>query len=118
MSPPQRVGNALACGLMRCLWRMPVADLGPYRAIWREAFDALDVRDRSFGWTVEMQVRAHALGRHRCSTISQLRCSGVKASSRVSMALASAVRISGSGSGRGCDSKWSSNARALSKLWP
>ena len=62
MSPPQRVGNALACGLMRCLWRMPVADLGPYRAIRREAFDALDMRDRSFGWTVEMQVRAHALG--------------------------------------------------------
>jgi hypothetical protein len=41
---------------------MPVADLGPHRAIRREAFDALDMQDRSFGWTVEMQVRAHALG--------------------------------------------------------
>jgi glycosyltransferase involved in cell wall biosynthesis len=62
MTFTQRFGNALACFLMRCLWRMPVADLGPHRAIRREAFDALDMQDRSFGWTVEMQVRAHALG--------------------------------------------------------
>ena len=62
MTHTQRFGNALACFLMRCLWRMPVADLGPHRAIRRDAFDALDLRDRSFGWTVEMQVRAHLLG--------------------------------------------------------
>jgi glycosyltransferase involved in cell wall biosynthesis len=62
MTFTQRFGNALACGLMRWLWRMPAADLGPHRAIRRDAFDALDMRDRSFGWTVEMQVRAHALG--------------------------------------------------------
>ncbi len=62
MTSAQRFGNALACLLMRCLWRMPVADLGPHRAIRRDAFDALDMQDRSFGWTVEMQVRAHVLG--------------------------------------------------------
>ena len=62
MTFTQRFGNALACWLMRLLWRMPVADLGPHRAIRRNAFDALDMRDRSFGWTVEMQVRAHVLG--------------------------------------------------------
>jgi hypothetical protein len=62
MTFTQRFGNALACWLMRCLWRMPVADLGPHRAIRRDAFDALEMQDRSFGWTVEMQVRAHALG--------------------------------------------------------
>jgi glycosyltransferase involved in cell wall biosynthesis len=62
MSPPQRFGNALACALMRWIWRMPATDLGPYRAIRRAAFDALDMQDRSFGWTVEMQVRAHVLG--------------------------------------------------------
>ena len=61
MTFTQRFGNALACLLMRLLWRMPAADLGPYRAIRRDAFDALDMQDRSFGWTVEMQVRAHAL---------------------------------------------------------
>ena len=62
MTFTQRFGNGLACFLMRCLWRMPVADLGPHRAIRRDAFDALDMRDRGFGWTVEMQVRAHTLG--------------------------------------------------------
>ena len=62
MSSTQRFGNGLACWLMRCIWRMPAADLGPYRAIRRHAFDALDMQDRSFGWTVEMQVRAHVLG--------------------------------------------------------
>jgi glycosyltransferase involved in cell wall biosynthesis len=61
MSAAQRFGNALACTLMRWLWRMPVSDLGPYRAIRRDAFDALDLHDRSFGWTVEMQVRAFVL---------------------------------------------------------
>jgi glycosyltransferase involved in cell wall biosynthesis len=62
MTVTQRFGNALACALMRGLWRMPAVDLGPHRAIRREAFDALDLQDRSFGWTVEMQVRAHVLG--------------------------------------------------------
>lgn len=62
MTATQRFGNGLACGLMRLLWGMSVNDLGPYRAIRRDAFDALDMQDRSFGWTVEMQVRAHVLG--------------------------------------------------------
>lgn len=61
MSGAQRFGNAFACALIRLLWRAPVYDLGPYRAIRRAAFDAIDMRDRSFGWTVEMQVRAHLL---------------------------------------------------------
>jgi glycosyltransferase involved in cell wall biosynthesis len=61
MSSSQRFGNALACLLMRWIWRMPARDLGPYRAIRRDAFDRLAMQDRSFGWTVEMQVRAHRL---------------------------------------------------------
>jgi hypothetical protein len=61
MSAPQIFGNGLACALMRWIWRMPVQDLGPHRAIRRSAFDALDMQDRSYGWTVEMQVRAHQL---------------------------------------------------------
>lgn len=62
MSAAQRWGNALACALVRALWRVPVADLGPYRAIRKPAFDALHMRDRGFGWTVEMQLRAHRIG--------------------------------------------------------
>ena len=62
MGLAQRHGNTLACALMRLLWRMPAHDLGPHRAIRRTALESLDMRDRSFGWTVEMQVRAHRLG--------------------------------------------------------
>lgn len=62
MSLPQRFGNALACALMRRLWHMSATDLGPHRAIRRSAYDRLEMRDRGFGWTVEMQVRAHLLG--------------------------------------------------------
>ena len=61
MTAPQRWGNALACALMRLIWGVPARDLGPYRAIRRSAFDALHMRDRAYGWTVEMQVRAHRI---------------------------------------------------------
>lgn len=62
MSWPQRFGNAMACLLMRLLWSMPDRDLGPFRAIRSSAFRKLEMQDRGFGWTVEMQVRAHRLG--------------------------------------------------------
>ncbi|WP_085315344.1 glycosyltransferase family 2 protein [Derxia lacustris] len=62
LTAAQRWGNALACWLMRLIWQVPAADLGPYRALRRTAFDRLDMRDRAYGWTVEMQVRAHRLG--------------------------------------------------------
>ncbi len=58
MSFPQRFGNRLATALIRLLWRVPVSDLGPFRAIRRSALRALDMRDRTYGWTVEMQVKA------------------------------------------------------------
>ena len=62
MTFTQRWGNALATTLMRLIWHVPADDLGPYRAIRRSAFDALQLQDRGFGWTVEMQVRAHRIG--------------------------------------------------------
>jgi len=55
---PQRAGNRVASGLIRALWRRRVTDLGPFRAIRAEALRALDMRDRTYGWTVEMQVKA------------------------------------------------------------
>ena len=64
MTAPQRWGNALACALISLIWDVPTRDLGPYRAIRRSAFDALRMRDRAYGWTVEMQVRAHRIGLH------------------------------------------------------
>lgn len=54
----QRAGNRLATGLMRLLWNGKFTDLGPFRAITRSAYDRLDMQAPTFGWTVEMQVRA------------------------------------------------------------
>jgi len=58
LSSPQRFGNWLAPFLMRLIWRRRFADLGPQRAIRVSAYERLGMRDRGFGWTVEMQVRA------------------------------------------------------------
>jgi hypothetical protein len=61
--PPQSVwGNRLACFLMRLLFGVSYSDLGPFRAIRREALDRLGMRDRNFGWTVEMQIKAARAG--------------------------------------------------------
>jgi glycosyltransferase involved in cell wall biosynthesis len=59
---PQKFGNALACWLIRLIWRVPVTDLGPFRAIRRDAYERVGMLDRTYGWTVEMQVRAAQLG--------------------------------------------------------
>ncbi len=58
--PPQSVfGNRLACGLMRCLFGVKYTDLGPFRAIDYQALCALGMSDQGFGWTIEMQIKAH-----------------------------------------------------------
>ena len=60
--PQARWGNALACALMRLRWGARFTDLGPFRAIRWEAYERLGMRDETFGWTAEMQVRAVRAG--------------------------------------------------------
>lgn len=62
LTPPQRFGNWLACFLMRCLWGARFTDLGPFRAIKRDALEALAMTDRGYGWTVEMQIKSVMAG--------------------------------------------------------
>lgn len=62
LTPQQRFGNALACLLIRAIWGVRYTDLGPFRAITRDALARLGMRDETWGWTVEMQVRAARLG--------------------------------------------------------
>ena len=62
LTPPQILGNALASFLIRVLWGVPVTDLGPFRAIDARALDKINMQDRQFGWTVEMQVKAAQYG--------------------------------------------------------
>jgi len=54
----QRWGNRLAVSLIRSHWGYRYRDLGPFRAISRAALDRIAMRDRAYGWTVEMQIRA------------------------------------------------------------
>ena len=58
LSIPQRFGNALATFLISKLWSANVTDLGPFRATTEQTLQDLQMSDRHFGWTVEMQVRA------------------------------------------------------------
>jgi glycosyltransferase involved in cell wall biosynthesis len=62
MTPQAIWGNRLACGLMRLFFAARYTDLGPFRAIRWDALQRLGMRDRNFGWTVEMQIKAVRLG--------------------------------------------------------
>lgn len=61
--PPQSVwGNRFACFLIRYLWGASFSDLGPFRVIRYDALESLKMEDQSFGWTIEMQIKAVAAG--------------------------------------------------------
>jgi glycosyltransferase involved in cell wall biosynthesis len=62
LTPQQRFGNWLATRLIALLYKHRYTDLGPFRAIRRELLDRIAMRDRRYGWTVEMQIRALQLG--------------------------------------------------------
>jgi len=58
LTPQQRCGNAVACRLMRYFWKTSYTDLGPFRAVSRDGLCSLQMDDRDFGWTIQMQIRA------------------------------------------------------------
>jgi len=62
LTPQARVGNWLATRLLLMLYGVRFTDLGPFRAIRYQPLLALGMRDRDFGWTVEMQVKAARAG--------------------------------------------------------
>lgn len=68
MTGIQRFGNALATALIRIFWGVPFTDLGPFRAIRTAALRRLRMDDETFGWTVQMQIRA-ARFRLRCAEV-------------------------------------------------
>ena len=61
-TPQQAFGNWLATGLMRVFFGTRYTDLGPFRVIRREALERLKMKDTNFGWTIEMQIKAHRFG--------------------------------------------------------
>ena len=58
MTFPQIFGNWLATRLMRLFFGAKFTDLGPFRAIKYEKLLALNMEDKTYGWTVEMQLKA------------------------------------------------------------
>ncbi|MGB3535808.1 MAG: glycosyltransferase family 2 protein [Microcoleaceae cyanobacterium] len=62
MTPVQNFGNSLATQLIDWGWGYRYHDLGPLRLIRRSALEVIEMQDRGFGWTVEMQARAVELG--------------------------------------------------------
>lgn len=62
MPPHQLYGNRLVARLVRSLYGVPLTDLGPFRAVRRSLLDRLDMRERTYGWPIEMIVKAARQG--------------------------------------------------------
>lgn len=58
MTPQQIFGNWLATFLMKLFFNANFTDLGPFRAIKYDKLLALNMEDKTYGWTVEMQLKA------------------------------------------------------------
>ncbi|WP_300435001.1 glycosyltransferase family 2 protein [Christiangramia sp.] len=58
MTFPQIFGNKLATSLMKLLFNSRFTDLGPFRAIKYKKLLQLEMEDKTYGWTVEMQLKA------------------------------------------------------------
>ncbi len=81
---PQRMGNIVVLGLVQALFHRRFADLGPFRAIRGEALRSMEMNHLTYGWTVEMQIKALTRGlevvevpvRHRDRIAGQSKVSG------------------------------------------
>lgn len=69
MMPQQIFGNWLATNLIRLFYNYSFTDLGPFRAIKWQQLVAIDMQDKTFGWTVEMQVKA-AKHKFKCTEVA------------------------------------------------
>lgn len=65
LTPQQVFGNWLATRLMRIFYGVRYTDLGPFRAIKVEALEKLNMQDKTYGWTIEMQIRS---AQHKLNT--------------------------------------------------
>jgi len=61
MTIPQIFGNWLATNLLRLLYNVRFTDLGPFRAVKFNKLLQMNMEDKTYGWTVEMQLKAAKL---------------------------------------------------------
>lgn len=66
LTPQQVFGNWLATRLIRLFYRAKFTDLGPFRSIRFEALEQLKMSDKTYGWTIEMQIKANKQKLHFC----------------------------------------------------
>jgi glycosyltransferase involved in cell wall biosynthesis len=66
MMPQQVFGNWLATTLIRLIYRMHYSDLGPFRAIRYDRLVSMKMKDQTYGWTVEMQLKAAKMKMRVC----------------------------------------------------
>ena len=66
--PQALFGNWLACFLIRLFWGYRFTDLGPFRAVRVDALQRMKMKDPTYGWTVEMQIKAAKL-KLRCTEV-------------------------------------------------
>jgi glycosyltransferase involved in cell wall biosynthesis len=86
----------LAGLLIRLLYRVSYTDMGPFRAITREALSRLEMREQTYGWNLEMQMRAaqRALRIREIPVSYRKRTAGVsKVAGSLSGSLKAAIRI-------------------------
>ena len=57
-----RVGTEICIRLINLIWKTSYRDLGPFRIIRRELLEQLAMKDQTWGWTIEMQVKAAEVG--------------------------------------------------------
>jgi hypothetical protein len=84
MNFQQIVSGRVAGFLLSLLYGVRYTDMCPFRAIRRDALERLEMREQTYGWNLEMQMRAARAGlrilevpvNHRCRTGGQSKVSG------------------------------------------
>jgi glycosyltransferase involved in cell wall biosynthesis len=84
MNLQQILSGRFAGLIIRLLYRVPYTDMCPFRAIRRDALERLDMREQTYGWNIEMQMKAARAGlrilempvNHRCRTGGKSKVSG------------------------------------------
>jgi glycosyltransferase involved in cell wall biosynthesis len=57
MPPHQLFGNRLISWMLNRIFALHLTDLGPFRALPKDLFDSLDMKELTYGWTVEMIIK-------------------------------------------------------------
>ena len=66
LAPQQVFGNWLATRLIRLFYGVKFTDLGPFRAMKFKSLQQLKMADKTYGWTIEMQIKAVKKGMTYC----------------------------------------------------